>query len=434
MQESFLHFIWQYQYFSREALVSSTGEELKVLQQGMYNRQDAGPDFKGARLLLGELEWHGDVEIHLCSTDWERHQHQLDPAYNSVVLHVVWEKDGEVKRKDGTELPQLALKDRVEEGLLQRYQQLMQSLYAIPCAPQFDKADALARVSMLDKALLQRLKRKAEGLINWLKEAEGDWETVAYWLLAQNFGFKKNNEAFLALAQKLPLKLLAKHRNQPLQCEALLFGMAGFLESTSTSTQTLDSYIQQLQQEWQFLGHKYGLAGRQMQRHEWKFLRMRPANFPSLRLAQLAAVLQAQPHVFSLFTGGKSVKELLVQIRQPQSAYWQAHYDVQKASKNKLPSLGLSSAQNLLINTAAPLLAAYGLYLDDESWIERAMQLLQELPAESNSIVEEWKELGLQPQHAFDSQGMLELYNEFCLPKKCLQCSIGLNLLKRSEA
>ena len=434
MQESFLHFIWQYQYFRRDNLLAESGESLQILQQGVHNRQDSGPDFKGTRLQMGELEWPGDVEIHLRSSDWERHRHECDPAYNSVVLHVVWENDGEVQRQDGTLIPQLVLKNRVEEGMLERSEQLMQSLLPIPCAPQFDKADIFAKHSMLDKALLQRLKRKAELLLSWLKEAEGDWEAVAYWLLLQNFGFKKNNEAFLTLARKLPVRLIAKHRHQPLQCEALLFGMGGFLERGAIAGKISEPYIKQLQEEWDFLSHKYSLSGRQMQRHEWKFLRMRPANFPTVRLAQLAAVLQAQPHIFSLFTGNNSVKDLLAQLQQPQSAYWQGHYDIQKPAKNKLPALGVSSAQSLLINTAAPLLTAYGLYLDDENWIDRAMQLLQELPPENNSIVEEWKGLGLHPQHAFDSQGMLELYNEFCLPKKYLQCNVGLNLLKRAEA
>ena len=187
-------------------------------------------------------------------------------------------------------------------------------------------------------------------------------------------------------------------------------------------------------QEWKFLAQKYQLAQKALQRQELKFLRMRPPNFPTDRLGQLAAVLQSQHHLFSLFCSEESADKLSKILRTPQSAYWQQHYDIHKVSKSKMPALGLSSAQNLLANTAAPLLAAYGLYTDQESWIDRSMQLLQQLPAESNNIIREWDAIGLVPQHAYDSQAMIELFNEFCQPKKCLQCTIGLALLKRKES
>lgn len=430
MQESFLHFIWQYQYFNRQTLQTSAGEPILMLAQGMYNRQDAGPDFKASRLQIGGLDWFGDVEIHVKASDWMRHQHQQDPAYNSVVLHVVWEDDVQVYRQDGTPVPQLVIRERVDARLIGEYTTLMKSPDPIPCAGQFSQVDNLQKVSMLDKALLQRLKRKSATILEWLEEAGGDWETVAWWLLASNFGFKKNNQLFLNLAKRLPLKVLAKHRQQPLQQEALLFGMAGFLQDVPAFD---NPYLKRLHQEWAFLGLKYELAPRKLQRHQWKFLRMRPANFPTVRLAQLAAILQARHHIFSIFRDEESAKELTRLLRSPQSPYWQEHYDIGKVSKSKMTPLGLGSAQNLLINTAAPLLAAYGVYMDDESWIDRAMELLQQLPAESNFILREWKALGFSPHHAFDSQALIELYNEFCQPKKCLQCSIGLQLIKRKE-
>ena len=431
MQESFIHFIWQYQYFNRQSLLTTKGESIQVLQQGMYNRQDSGPDFKGAKLRVGGLDWYGDVELHLRSTDWERHHHQHDLAYNSVILHVVWEADASSFRQDGSEIPQFELKNRVEQTMLEQYARLLQSKHTIPCAPQFEQVNRLTKLSMLDKTLLGRLKAKSSVILDWLTETGGDWEVVAYWLLARNFGFKKNNESFLALARRLPLKVLAKHRNQPLLQEALLYGVAGFLENIPQNDQ---AYLQQLQQEWEFLGQKYQLHDKKMQRHEWKFLRMRPANFPTVRLAQLAAVLQAHHHIFSLFSEKTCVKNLIQSLRQKPSAYWQQHYDIGKVSKTKIAAMGISSAQNLLINTAAPLSAAYGVYTDQETWIDRAMELLQQIPSESNQIIQEWKDLGMSPLHAFDSQALLELYNDFCKPKKCLQCAIGLQLLKRTEA
>ena len=430
MQESFVHFIWQYQYFTRQDFCTTEGEPVVVLRQGMYNSQDSGPDFKGVKLRIGEVDWYGDVEIHLKASDWQCHNHQRDPAYNSVVLHVVWEEEGSFFREDGSKLPQVVLKDKVAPNLVDQYQQLMESARSIPCSSQFPEVSSLAKISMLDKALLQRLKRKAASILSWVAETGGDWETVAYWLMAQNFGFKKNNEPMLSMAKRLPLQLLSKHRNQPAQQEALVFGVAGFLENVPSGG---DPYLKLLEQEWSFLGKKYQLLSKALQRHEWKFLRMRPANFPPVRLSQLAALLQSQHHLFSLFSREESVERLLKILRVPQSPYWQQHYDIGKESKNKIPALGLSSAQNLLINTAAPLLAAYGTYTDQESWVDRSMQLLQQLPAEYNHIMHEWEITGLSPQHAFDSQALIELYNEFCLPKKCLQCSVGLEILKREE-
>ena len=430
MQESFIHFTWQYQYFAKDSLTTTRGEAVQVLQQGMYNRQDAGPDFRGAKLRIGGMDWYGDVEIHLRSSDWQRHNHQADKVYNSVILHVVWEVDSKALRQDGTEIPQLELRGRVEGQMLDRYQLLMQSQHFIPCAPRFEQINQLSKISMLDKSLLDRLKRKSIGILAWLKENEGDWETVAYWLLAQNFGFKKNNETFLSLAQKLPLKVLAKHRDQALQQEALIFGMAGFLDDIPASS---PPYLLHIQKEWNFLGQKYQLLDKKLHRHEWKFLRMRPANFPTVRLAQLAAVIHHQHHLFSLFSGGATVKKMIETLRRSQSQYWQEHYDIGKSAKAQLPALGVSSAQNLLINTAAPLLAAYGVYTDQEQWIDQGMQLLQQIPPESNHILDQWKSLGLSPQHAFDSQALLELYNAFCQPKSCLHCSIGHQLLNRRE-
>lgn len=438
MQENFLHFIWQFQYFEQQALAVQHGEPLQVVRQGFYNRQDGGPDFKGARLKIGALDWHGDVEIHLRTSDWQRHRHHEDPAYNRVVLHVVWEDDSDsrhndarhndARREDGSIIPKLVLKGRVDERLLLGYEQLLQSRFSIACAPQFGQAKPISKISMLDNALMQRLKRKAGELIAWVEEARGDWETVSWWLLARNFGFKKNSDPFLRLAQGLPLKVVARHRHDVVQLEALLFGMAGMLEGADTAE---NEYVHKLQQEWAFLSHKYELAGRQLRRQEWQFLRMRPANFPTLRLAQLAAVLREQHHIFSLFSQETSAAAIIRLLRSPQSPYWLQHYTIGKESRIKLSPLGQASAESLLINTAAPLLAAYGLYTDDESWIERAVQLLQQLPAESNRIIEDWKALELKPQHAYDSQALLELHNEFCQPRKCLECVVGLDLLKR---
>ncbi|EMR01521.1 DUF2851 family protein [Cesiribacter andamanensis] len=426
MQEAFIQLVWQLGYFNKQHWHTAEGDPITIYHPGLLNR-DAGPDFKGARLKIGALQWHGDVELHLKSSGWQQHRHQLDPAYNKVVLHVVLEDDGvPALRQEGGAVPVASLQGRIAPGLEERYQALMASLHAIPCEPQLPNVDSLTRLSMLDRTLMQRLQRKAEGVLQLVEQNRGGWEEASWQFLARGFGFKKNAEPMEALARRLPHTILLRHAAQPGQVEALLFGMAGLLEGAATHP-----WVDVLQREWKFLQHKWELEGKGLPPGSWLFSRLRPANFPSLRLAQLAALLQAQPNLFS-FLLNSSPQELLQGFAVEPSAYWQTHYHFGKESKQAVHGLGHSSAENLLINTVAPLRVAWGRYTDQQEHIDAAVELLQALPAEDNRIIRYWKGLNMPTATAADSQALLELYNEFCTPKRCLHCSIGLSLLRHA--
>jgi hypothetical protein len=423
MHEAFVSYVWRCQYFERRNLATADGKPLQVLRTGLPNT-DAGPDFSEACIRLGEQTWVGQVEIHVKTSDWLRHQHQQNRRYDNTILHVVWDNDltEPLLRPDGTAIPLLVLRPLTDPLLLEKYAQLHHAAEPIPCAAQWQQVPDLAKMAMFDKALARRLERKAETVLALLKRNHDDWEETTWQLLAQNFGFKLNAEPFLALAQSLPMKLLRKHQDQPMAQEALLFGQAGWLNDPA------DEYLQQLAKEYDFLRHKYQLQP--MAAHRWKLLRLRPAGFPTIRLAQLAALIGRQLHLFAGLTAEVPYKTLFETLQVRQSAYWQQHYLPAKPTSEALVGLGADGIHNLLINTVAPLLAAYAVYTDQTEPTERALRLLEHLPAENNQITRKWAQIGLKIKNAFDAQASIELFNEFCTPKKCLSCGIGAALLK----
>jgi hypothetical protein len=426
MQEGFLHFLWQFGYFNRNHLATTAGEPLQILHPG-YPHTDAGPDFRQARLLIGQLEWVGNVEIHLRSSDWQAHQHHLDDAYDHVILHVVWQHDRDIYRKDHSLVPTLVLADKTPADLLTRYRYFISNTEKIPCAAQFREVKSLYKLQALENALLQRLAQKADMVKNLLQHNQYDWEETTYQLLARNMGFKLNSEPFLQLSRAVPLKLLHKHSDRLFPMEALLFGQAGFLDKPLD-----DAYYQQLQKEYAFLAHKYNLSGGKLPAHLWKFLRLRPANFPTLRIAHLAALIQAHKHLFSLFIHTESPKAFVQWLQVQPSAYWQAHYNFGKTTATTTTP-GKESKENILVNTLVPLLVCYAREKGNNHYIDKAIGLLEGLPAENNRITRIWKNLGLPVAHAYDSQASIELYNHFCTQKKCLSCPVGLSLLKPAK-
>lgn len=425
MTESFIHYLWQFQQFNKTLLQTTNQEPVKVFKTGILNT-DAGPDFLNARLQIGEIEWVGNIEIHIRSSDWNQHLHQFDSGYNNVILHVVWEYDQPILRKDGSVIPTLALKTITETGLLAKYQMLVAdgNTNAIPCAEQFGAVSELSKIAILDKALTKRLIQKSKLVEELLETNQGDWEETTYQLIARNFGFKLNSEAFLRLAQNLPLKVLQKHRDRLVQVEAMLFGQSGLLAK-------VDGYSEKLQQEYDFFATKFSLKEQALQAHEWKLMRTRPANFPTIRIAQLAKLIVQQKSFFSLFTQTESVDELRKALQVEQSAYWQENYHFAKKGAKKNTGLGKNSVDILLINTVIPLLACYAQKTDNQVFMDRAIAFLESFPAESNHIVDTWKSLGLSIKTAFDAQASIELFNNFCTPKKCLQCNIGIEILKK---
>lgn len=423
MNESFLHYLWQFQYFEKKDLVTTSGENISVLKTGTANTH-AGPDFANAKIKIGEVAWAGNVEVHLKSSDWYAHRHQTDGAYNNVILHVVWHDDKPVMLGDGSLLPTLALKDRVDEKMLREYKKLVNSATPIACEKSLRSVDDIVKLSMLDKALLQRLETKAQAATDLLNANTGDWEETAYQMLAKNFGFKVNADPFFQLAKSLPYKIIQK-QNSLLQVEALLFGQAGMLVA-----KTKDDYITALYREYNLLAQKYSFREPSINYAQWRFLRLRPANFPTVRLAQLASVLFTTKNIFSKFMEATSFAEVEQIISTGQSAYWKTHYRFGPKAKASVPELGKASIQNIIINTIAPLLVAYGKHRDEQEKIDRAVELLQNTEAEQNKITRLWADLGMNVNAAFDSQALIELYNNFCSHRQCLNCNIGIALLK----
>ena len=431
MREDFLHYVWQHQYFDKTDLRTAAGEEIQVLRPG-YRNADAGPDFLNARLRLGEVEWNGAVEIHLRATDWARHNHQVDPKYDQVVLHVVGQHDAEVARTNGSRIPALALQARLAPELLARYQALMGATAAapLPCAPLLSLVPEITKTMMTERALLERVERKADDLMALHQRLGQDWEATAYHALMAAFGFQKNSEPLARLAQALPLAVLRRHRHNQRQLEALLFGQAGFLiENEETAT---DEYIRDLKQEYDFLTHKYGLGATAMLVHEWNYLRLRPANFPPVRLGQLVGLLHARLTLFDALLTAGSVAVLTAFFQVPVPPYWRMHF--RPGRPGKVPGLGKSSTDLLITNVVVPLRVAYARHVGQLALVESSVALLSDLPAEHNQYTDVYEALGFTHRTAADSQGLLALHKSYCAPRRCLHCAIGSRLVQQPRA
>jgi len=422
MQESVLHFIWKHQYYNISKSVLDSGDSVIVLAQGISNL-NAGPDFGQAKLKIKNVEWNGDVEIHIKSSDWNAHKHQFDKAYNKVILHVVWEKDKEVMREDGTFLPTLELNKLVDKKLLVKVDSLINSIATISCASQLELVSEITIIDTIQKALVKRLQRKAQVVIKELDYAKGDWEEVAYRQYMRQMGMKVNGDTFYDLALLLPYKLIRKYSHSLKSIEALLFGASGLLHSAKE-----DAYIKELKKEYEHLAVKHGL-NRKLNPAQWKFLRLRPSNFPTLRIAQVASLLSSSTSLFKLFTEFLMEEELFQRLGNKTSSYWKSHYRFSAEAKNKVPVFGKTSADLVLLNVVAPLLAAYSLHVDGQKYIERAVKLAEHLKPEQNRILKEWKAVGIKAKSGAESQALIELYNEHCKNKSCLTCGIGFSII-----
>lgn len=424
MNEDILSFIWRFQYLAAEALCTDEGSKLSILRTGHRNG-NAGPDFSEARVIIDDFQWVGSVEIHVKSSDWYLHNHETDPAYETVILHVVWENDRPVLRQDGTFLPTLTLKEFVERSVLERYVQLQDETETIPCAGMFGQVNDIQKYGMLDRVLLERLDRKASLVTELLAKCNNDWEETAYQWLGRHFGFKLNDAPFARLTEIVSWKILRKHRDKLNQIEALLFGCAGLIPTGSN-----DFYIRQLRTEYQFLSAKYGLKSQQLNGHEWKNLRMRPSGFPTVRLAQFARLLNKNGSLFSEIILAPGFSTLLSIFHIEQSDYWQDHYLFEKKSKGKVPFLGKDSANLLIVNGAVPLLVAYARHRQQPELLEKAIYWLSEIAVEKNRITKEWETLGMKVTTAADSQALIEWYNNYCTFRKCLECTVGASLVR----
>ena len=416
MREEFLYYLWENRLIDK-ALQSTEGEAIDIVATG-YRNTDSGPDFLEAKIQIGDKLWAGHVEIHVKSSDWNRHGHQTDKAYKNVILHVVYENDTHVNN-----IPTLELKGHFDESLFAQYQKLISSKTWIPCEKSIAKVSLFTRLSWLDRMAVERLEGKSETVTKILEANQFDWEDALYKLLRRYFGLKVNNEAFEYLANILPFKILLKHADNLLQVEAMLMGCAGFLEDDFT-----EEYPLLLKREFSVMKAKFNLLTIPAER--WKFMRMRPSNFPTIRLAQMAQLIHKNGCLFSKIREAKNGNEVKALFDVETSVYWKTHYRFGVKTESKPKHLGDTTADVLIINAVTPLLFCYGKLHKDESACETAIQFLEETEAEDNAIIRHYAQCGITADNAMQTQALLHLYSMYCKRKQCLECRIGNVLMK----
>jgi hypothetical protein len=420
--ERLLHYVWKHKLYAPERLQTSEGIPVSVIDTGIQNT-DAGPDFFNAKVKIGETLWAGSIEIHEKASDWLRHQHDKDKAYDSVILHLTGLHDAQVYRSNGELIPQALL--TVPEGLKQHIDWLIHRDVPVPCLPCIKEIDPIHTLGWMNALLSERLERKTNDILHLLEQYEDDWNEVFYIILCRSFGFGVNNDAFERLAKSLPLRFIRKQRGSRSQVEAMLFGQAGMLHDDIPTCH----YYHLLQQEYKFLRHKFDLQP--LDESLFKSLRMRPGNFPHLKLAQLAALWSRYDALFPLIRDEVDLGEIKKVFRIQPSDYWQTHYHFRQSSPPQNKPLGETAIHILMINVVAPFLFAYGHKNGRHEYSERAIRLLESLPPEKNNIVYLFNRAGLPAVHAGDSQALIQLKREYCEKKKCLYCRIGFRLLKR---
>ena len=425
--KDFLHYVWKFKLFDFRNLQTADGEAVEIISAGTHNF-DAGADFQNVRIKIGDTVWAGNAEIHVASADWHKHNHSDDNAYNNVILHVVYCNDQPVILPNGKALPTIELLNRIPAELYGRYHHMVYgNQQIIPCEGTIKTVSSLSVHNWLTRVLVERLHKKSVVVINALQINTGNWEETFYQFLAANFGFKINALPFELMAKALPQGLLAKHKSSALQIEALIFGQAGFLEDDFTET-----YPLKLKAEYSYLQKKYNLVP--IEKHLWKFLRLRPSNFPTVRLAQFAGLITQCNHLFSKILEEQTVaglRKLFSNIVV--NEYWDTHYRFGATSKFSIKSFGDASIDLLLMNTVAVFLYSYGNHYKLPAYVNRSLELLEQLPVEHNYIVDDFKELGIKAKSAFESQGLVELRQSYCNHKKCLQCGIGNQILSTNR-
>ncbi len=403
-------------------MYTTEGELVKVIKPGL-NNTDSGPDFSDGRVMIGNTEWVGNIEIHVCSSEWFEHRHHLDPAYDSVILHVVYINDRTVFRKNGQSIPTLECVELIDAKLTGRYNQLMSAKELIPCARIVAYCPELLIKSWCERVLIERMERKSAEMGATLQLLHNDWEVTFFRFICRSIGLKINSLPFELLASSLSLKWIMRHHNQLQTLEALLFGQAGFLEQSFSH-----QYAINLQKEYRHLRALYRIEP--MNRSVWKFMRLRPASFPTLRIAQLAAILHRTPALFARFLEEDELTKLEKIFEAEPYEFWKTHYSLDgESTKEHSCKMGRDSIYTVLINAVIPMLFIYGQKHSDDQLIRRANLLLEQLPAENNAIVRAWLKTGIKVQDAFASQALTELKNSYCSLKRCLDCRIGMELI-----
>ncbi len=422
IKEDFLHYIWKLKKFDLSNLKTSDKTSISIIDFGVHNK-DSGPDFFNAKVKIEGTIWVGNIEMHVKSSDWIKHNHQFDKAYNNVILHVVYEDDLNIKTESGITIPTLVLKNRIYKNDLKNYKLLRFNKDWISCEKLFDSSSIFSRTSASEKALTDRLLSKSEKLKDILSNKGMDWDSAFIVFLARYFGLKVNADAFEMLAHSLDYKILLKEKDQLIKLEALLFGQSGLLHRDFK-----DEYPNILKEEYSHLRKKYKLNPIPVS--IWKFSKLRPANFPTIRIAQLAKLLYKNKRFFSEIINSNKIDEIKNIFDVKLSDYWINHYLFDETSKIRNKTLGKSAINIILINTIVPALFLYGLLENNEGFKRKAIDFLLKIPPENNSVINKWKDLGFSVSSAFDTQALLELKQNYCNNYKCLDCPIGNDLMK----
>lgn len=420
--EQLLHYVWKHKIFPLKELKTTTGQQVEVIDTGLANT-DAGPDFFNAKLKLDGVLWIGNIEIHERSSDWFKHGHHADTGYNSVILHIASEIDTEISRSNGERIPQIQL--ICPEAVRTNYKELLETDSYPPCYRIIPSLPPFTAHSWMTALQMERFEQKATLLNERLKRCQGNWEDAFFITLARNFGFGLNGDAFETWAHRLPFRAVDKHRNDLFQIEAIFFGQAGILEDSDG-----DGYYLRLKKEYTYLQHKFGLIP--MDTSLWRFLRLRPANFPHIRIAQLACLYHRAYGLLSRIMETETLQGVRDILKGGTSEYWLTHYTFGGSSPSRPKTLSNTSLDLLIINTVVTFLYAYGLHKGNRVLCARAGSFLEELKAENNYITRMWEQCGMKASNAADSQALIQLKKEYCDKKKCLYCRIGYEYLKRS--
>lgn len=418
MKEDFIYYLWENRLLSID-LRTTDDEEITILSVGTRNH-DSGADYNNARIKIGGTLWAGQVEIHVRASDWFRHRHQLDDNYNNVILHVVYENDTDMLR-----IPTLEIKDKFDVSLFHNYNNFVNSKNWIPCGELIGGVQRLTIVSWLDRMLVEHLEHECKDLDLRLMANNNDWEQTFYQRLMRYFGLKVNNDSFEYLSRILPLNLLLKHRDNEIYVESMMFGSAGFLLKDFD-----DEYPSLLKREFNVLRAKFGL--KIMPYSNWKFLRLRPSNFPTIRIAQLAKIIEKNGSMFSRIRDSENVEDVIELFDVEINPYWDDHFQFDKVSSiNMKKTLGRTAVDSIMINAVIPMLFYYGYYHSAESYKEKAMKYLEQIQPENNILIRQFANSGIKLDNAFQTQGALYMYKHYCRRRRCLECRIYCLLSRR---
>jgi hypothetical protein len=428
MKEEFLHYLWKYSLYDQDSLTDNENNKIVVIDPGEYNR-DSGPDFFNARILIAGTEWAGNVEIHTKASCFDNHGHDRDHSFDNVILHVVTDNDKKVFNSKGEEL--LTVEIKYDQIFYEKYADLVNNPCVIACQNELRKLDSFFIRHWLHSLLIERLKLKSDAIIKIFSQTGSDWDETFYRILTRYFGFRVNTEPFEMLASALPFRVIRKHADNRFQIEAMLFGTAGMLEEGLFKEAVSDKYYKDLIKEFKILSAKYSL----MPIHGWlwKFCRLRPVNFPTVRISQLSALLSTAGGLFSRTLDVTDIRQLKDLFGVSASSYWDDHYIFGKKSKTISKNTGTQAADIFLINAVIPLIFIYGRYHDNHAVCEKALTFLEEINPETNFVTRDWKSAGIEVESAFYTQALLQLTDEYCKKRRCLECRIGCKLISMGK-